>query len=100
MDVVKLGILHPMSMGPQGGTAPCQTNANQRKQGVPVEADQGILAHGEPIMRSLIKLLVVLLICLVGIGFYWGWFSLSNPGQDTEAPMAVTRIPIPPWAKT
>lgn len=35
-------------------------------------------------MRSLIKLVVVLLICLVGIGFYRGWFSLSNAGPDTE----------------
>ena len=33
-------------------------------------------------MRSLIKLLVVLLICLVGVGFYRGWFSLSNSGPD------------------
>jgi hypothetical protein len=36
----------------------------------------------EPIMRSLIKVLVVLLICLVGIGFYRGWFSLSSPNPD------------------
>ncbi len=35
-------------------------------------------------MRSLIKLLVVLLICLVGIGFYRGWFSLSNSTPDKE----------------
>jgi hypothetical protein len=35
-------------------------------------------------MLSLLKLLAVLLICLVGIGFYLGWFSLSNPSPDTE----------------
>jgi len=37
-------------------------------------------------MRSLIKLLVVLVICFVGIGFYLGWFSLShsNPNPDTD----------------
>ena len=35
-------------------------------------------------MRSLIKVLVVLLICLVGIGFYRGWFSLSSSKPDAE----------------
>jgi len=34
-------------------------------------------------MRSLIKLLVVLLICLAGIGFYRGWFSLTSHNPDT-----------------
>ncbi len=35
-------------------------------------------------MRSLIRLLVVLLICLIGIGFYRGWFSLSAGNADPE----------------
>jgi hypothetical protein len=37
-------------------------------------------------MRSLIKLLVVLVICLAGIGIYRGWFGLSNanPGADGD----------------
>jgi hypothetical protein len=35
-------------------------------------------------MRSLIKLLVVLLICLAGIGLYRGWFSFSSHSPDTE----------------
>ena len=35
-------------------------------------------------MRLLLKLLVVSLICLVGIGFYLGWFSLTNPSPDAE----------------
>ncbi len=39
-------------------------------------------------MRSLIKLLVVLLICLVAIGFYRGWFSLSNASPDKEGDKA------------
>ena len=30
-------------------------------------------------MRSLIKLLFVLLICLIGIGFYRGWFTTVQP---------------------
>jgi uncharacterized membrane protein YjgN (DUF898 family) len=38
----------------------------------------------EPIMRFLIKVLVVLLICLVGIGFYRGWFSVSSPNPDAD----------------
>ena len=35
-------------------------------------------------MRSLIKVLVVLLICLVGIGFFRGWFSLSSPNPGPQ----------------
>jgi hypothetical protein len=35
-------------------------------------------------MRSLVKWLVVLLVCLSGIGFYLGWFSLSGSGPRTE----------------
>ncbi len=35
-------------------------------------------------MRSLIKLLVVLVICFVAIGFYLGWFSLSRPNPETD----------------
>jgi hypothetical protein len=42
--------------------------------------------HGlEPIMRSLLKLLIVLLICLAAIGLYRGWFTLSRPSPDTES---------------
>lgn len=33
-------------------------------------------------MRSLIKVLVVPLIFLVGIGLYRGWFSVSSPKPD------------------
>jgi hypothetical protein len=35
-------------------------------------------------MRSRVKVLVVLLICLVGIGFWRGWFSVSGPRSDAE----------------
>ena len=35
-------------------------------------------------MRSLIKLLVVLLICLVGIGIYRGWFTMSTPPPNAD----------------
>ena len=32
-------------------------------------------------MRSFVKLLVVLLICLVAIGLYRGWFSFSGAAR-------------------
>ena len=35
-------------------------------------------------MRSRTRILIVLLICLVGIGFWRGWFSVSSPRSDTE----------------
>jgi hypothetical protein len=35
-------------------------------------------------MKSIFKLLVVLVICLVGIGLYRGWFGFSSSGADTE----------------
>jgi hypothetical protein len=35
-------------------------------------------------MRSLIRLSVTLLICLIVVGLYQGWFSLSNPTPETE----------------
>jgi hypothetical protein len=38
----------------------------------------------EFIMRLLIKLAIVLLICLIGIGFYRGWFSISSSNPDTQ----------------
>jgi cell division septal protein FtsQ len=35
-------------------------------------------------MRSLIKVLAVLLICLVAVGLYRGWFSLSSSKPDAQ----------------
>ena len=35
-------------------------------------------------MRSRLKLVIVLLLCLVGIGFWRVWFSVSSPKPDTE----------------
>lgn len=35
-------------------------------------------------MFSLIRSLVVLVICLVGIGLYRGWFSFSSTTRDPE----------------
>ena len=36
-------------------------------------------------MRSLLKLLIVLLICLAAIGLYRGWFTLSRTSPDAES---------------
>jgi hypothetical protein len=35
-------------------------------------------------MRSLIKLLIVLVLCLVGIGLYRGWFSFSRTAAEPK----------------
>ena len=35
-------------------------------------------------MKSIFKLLIVLVICLVGVGFYRGWFSFSGPSGNPE----------------
>jgi hypothetical protein len=34
---------------------------------------------------TLVTMLFLLLLCLVGIGFYRGWFALSRSGPDTES---------------
>ena len=33
-------------------------------------------------MMTLFKVLVVLVLCVVGVGFYRGWFVLSSNGSD------------------
>jgi len=35
-------------------------------------------------MKSIFKLLIVLVICLVGIGIWRGWFSFSNTSGDKQ----------------
>ena len=35
-------------------------------------------------MKWLTKLLIVLVLCVVGLGFVRGWFALSSPRRDTE----------------
>ena len=34
---------------------------------------------------TFVKVLVVLALCVVGFGFYRGWFALSSPGRGTES---------------
>jgi hypothetical protein len=36
-------------------------------------------------MFSLLRRLFVLVLCLVGIGLYRGWFSFSSPSRDTQS---------------
>jgi hypothetical protein len=45
-------------------------------------------------MRSLIKVVVVLLICLVGIGICLGWFSLSSPTPDAEGNKVDVKVSV------
>ena len=35
-------------------------------------------------MQLLFKLLVLSVICVTGVGFYLGWFSLSKPSPDAD----------------
>ena len=41
-------------------------------------------------MRSWIKLLAVVLICLAAIGFYRGWFRLSSSNPESEGNVGVS----------
>ena len=36
-------------------------------------------------MNRLFAFLVVLLLCVVGIGFYRSWFTVTSPSSDTES---------------
>jgi hypothetical protein len=36
-------------------------------------------------MFSLIRFLFLVAVCLVGIGLYRGWFSMSNPSRDAQS---------------
>jgi plastocyanin domain-containing protein len=45
-------------------------------------------------MRSRLKLLIILLICLVGIGFWRAWFSVSSPVSNTEGDKVNVNISV------
>jgi len=36
-------------------------------------------------MKKLFALLIVLALCVVGFGFYRGWFALSSSSSDTDS---------------
>jgi hypothetical protein len=46
-------------------------------------------------MRTLIKLVVVLVVCLVGIGFWQGWFSISrSPNSEADGDKATVNVSV------
>ncbi len=47
-------------------------------------------------MKTLIKVLVVLAICVAGLGFYRGWFSLSGSGRDADSNKVEVSLTVDP----
>ncbi len=41
-------------------------------------------------MKRLLVLVVILVACAAGLGFYRGWFQLSTGGSDHEAGVTIT----------
>ena len=48
----------------------------------------------ETVMRSLNKLLIVLLICFAGIGLYRGWFSFSGPNPEPDGSKVSVKMSV------
>jgi hypothetical protein len=48
----------------------------------------------ETVMRFFIKLLIVLLLCLIGIGFYRGWFSVSRPNPEPDGSKVSVKMSV------
>jgi len=46
--------------------------------------------------RSTITVLLVLLVCVVALGFYRGWFSLSSPGADKGSNKVNVNLTVDP----
>ena len=47
-------------------------------------------------MRKLIGVLVVLTICIVAVGFYRGWFTLSGPNRDADGNKVNIELSVDP----
>ena len=47
-------------------------------------------------MRTLMKVLVVLAICVAALGFYRGWFSVSSRGRDAESNQVNVSLTVDP----
>jgi len=47
-------------------------------------------------MKTIMKVLVVLAVCVVVLGFYRGWFSLSSSGSDAEAGKVNVSLTVDP----
>lgn len=47
-------------------------------------------------MKKLILVVLVLLLCVVGFGFYRGWFSLSSSSPDTGSEKVNISLTVDP----
>ena len=47
-------------------------------------------------MRKLCSFLIVLVLFVVGLGFYRGWFALSSPSRDTESNKVNINLTVDP----
>ena len=47
-------------------------------------------------MRRLFAVLVALVLCVVGIGFYRSWFTLTSPSTDTESHKVNVSVTVDP----
>ncbi len=47
-------------------------------------------------MRTFISVLVVLILCVVAVGFYRGWFMLSGPTRDSDGNKVNIELSVDP----
>ena len=47
-------------------------------------------------MKRLMAVLVVLVLIVVGVGFYRGWFALSRPAADTGSNKVNVNLTVDP----
>lgn len=47
-------------------------------------------------MNRLFAFLVVLVLCVVGIGFYRSWFTVTSPNSDTESHKVNVSVTVDP----
>jgi len=47
-------------------------------------------------MRKLIGVVVVLIVCVVAVGFYRGWFALSGPNRNGDGNTINVQLSVDP----
>lgn len=47
-------------------------------------------------MKTLMKMLLVLTICIVALGFYRGWFALSSGGTNADSNKVNVNLTVDP----
>jgi len=47
-------------------------------------------------MKTFISVLVVLIICVVAVGFFRGWFTLSGPSRDGDGNKVNMELSVDP----